>query len=94
MSIPVTLGGKRVFVVDDEANIADTLSLILRGVGFTVRTFYDGLTALEHAQRRREPPFGALDQHGDEAVLAVRCLGQALEVRDDGRGLPLLNLVV
>jgi DNA-binding NtrC family response regulator len=50
MSIPVPLCGKRVFVVDDEANIADTLSLILRGVGFTVRTFYDGLTALEHAQ--------------------------------------------
>jgi CheY-like chemotaxis protein len=49
MSNPVP--GKRVFVVDDEANIADTLSLILRGAGFTVHTFYDGLTALEHAQR-------------------------------------------
>jgi CheY-like chemotaxis protein len=43
--------GKLVFVVDDEANIADTISLILSMEGFTVRTFYDGSAALEHAQR-------------------------------------------
>jgi CheY-like chemotaxis protein len=40
-----------VFVVDDETNLADTLSLILGRVGFRVRTFYDGLAALEHAQQ-------------------------------------------
>jgi CheY-like chemotaxis protein len=51
ISTPAFLLAKRVFVVDDEANIADTLSLILRRVGFTVHTFYDGQTALEHAQR-------------------------------------------
>jgi CheY-like chemotaxis protein len=51
MGTPAFLLTKRVFVVDDEANIADTLSLILRRVGFTVRTFYDGQAALEHAQR-------------------------------------------
>jgi CheY-like chemotaxis protein len=50
MNISVPPCGKRVFVVDDEANIADTLTLILRAAGFTVNTFYDGLTALEHAQ--------------------------------------------
>jgi CheY-like chemotaxis protein len=54
MGTPAFLLAKRVFVVDDEANIADTLSLILRRVGFTVHTFYDGQAALEHA--RRETP--------------------------------------
>jgi CheY-like chemotaxis protein len=49
MSAPVYLRATRVFVVDDEADIADTLSVILRNAGFTVCTFYDGLTALEHA---------------------------------------------
>ncbi len=48
---PVSVHGKCVFVVDDEPNLADTISLILQRVGFTVRTFYDGLTALEHAQQ-------------------------------------------
>lgn len=43
--------GKRVFVVDDEVSIADTLSVILRGAGFTVHTFYDGLAAFEYAQQ-------------------------------------------
>jgi DNA-binding response OmpR family regulator len=51
MGIPAFLIAKRVFIVDDEANIADSLSLILRRVGFTVHTFYDGQAALEHAQR-------------------------------------------
>src|ERR1700694_2451291 len=51
MNTPVSLREMRVFVVDDEVNIADTLSLILRGAGFTVHTFYDGLAALEHAQQ-------------------------------------------
>jgi CheY-like chemotaxis protein len=41
---------KRVFVVDDEPNIADTLGLILQSVGFVVHVFYDGLAALEHSQ--------------------------------------------
>jgi DNA-binding NtrC family response regulator len=50
-TLPVSVHGKCVFVVDDEPNLADTLSLILQRVGFTVRTFYDGLTALEHARQ-------------------------------------------
>lgn len=53
-TVPFSVHGKSVFVVDDEPNLADTLSLILRRAGFTVQTFYDGLTALEHAQQ--EPP--------------------------------------
>lgn len=54
MGTPVSFREKLVFVVDDEANIADTLSLILRRAGFMVRTFYDGLAALEHS--KLEPP--------------------------------------
>ena len=51
MSTPVSLSSTRVFVVDDEADIADTLSVILRGAGFTVCTSYDGQSALEHAYK-------------------------------------------
>ena len=52
MSAGVPIRNALVFVVDDEPNIADTLGIILRKVGFAVRTFYDGLIALEHAGRR------------------------------------------
>ncbi len=51
MDPTVTLCEKLVFVVNDEALIADTLGFILRGEGFTVRTFYDGLAAFEYAQQ-------------------------------------------
>jgi len=37
---------RRVFVVDDEKIIADTLSAILRGSGFDARAFYDGPSTL------------------------------------------------
>jgi len=48
---PASPREKRVFVVDDEATIADTLGLILQRAGFMVSIFYDGQAALEHAQQ-------------------------------------------
>ncbi len=39
----------RVFVVDDEKAVADTLAVVLRSEGFDVTPFYDGLPALEAA---------------------------------------------
>ncbi len=39
----------RVFVVDDDRVLADTISAVLRSVGFQVRTFYDGLPAINYA---------------------------------------------
>jgi CheY-like chemotaxis protein len=51
MNVLAPKPGARVFVVDDEVSIADTLSIILRGAGFTVHTFYNGLDALEYAQQ-------------------------------------------
>ncbi len=53
MNVLAPKPGKRVFVVDDEVAIADTLSVILRGAGFTVHTFYNGLDALEYAQQEQ-----------------------------------------
>lgn len=38
---------KRVFVVDDERCIADTLAVILRNYGYEVREFYNAQSALE-----------------------------------------------
>lgn len=37
---------KRIFVVDDGQNIADTLAVILRQSGYEVRAFYNAETAL------------------------------------------------
>ena len=51
MNVLTPKPGTRVFVVDDEVAIADTLSIILRAAGFTVHTFYNGLDALEYAQQ-------------------------------------------
>ncbi len=41
----------RVFVVDDEPNLADTLALILSNEGFLVSTFYNAQDANERAQQ-------------------------------------------
>ncbi len=42
---------KRVLVVDDNRDAADSLALILRGEGYAVETAYDGKQALETADR-------------------------------------------
>ena len=42
-----------VLVVDDERIIADTLATILSRSGYSVRTAYDGVSALELAQAHR-----------------------------------------
>jgi DNA-binding NtrC family response regulator len=42
---------KRIFVVDDEKGIADTLVVILRQRGYEASAFYDAQTALEQAER-------------------------------------------
>jgi len=48
--------GKRVFVVDDERVIADTLCAILRKYGHNALAFYDAESALTAAQEK-EPEF-------------------------------------
>jgi DNA-binding NtrC family response regulator len=40
----------KVFVVDDEACIADTLAVILRKAGYAAEAFYDAESALSHAE--------------------------------------------
>ncbi|MGA2990214.1 MAG: response regulator [Candidatus Korobacteraceae bacterium] len=39
----------RVFVVDDDRVLANAISQVLRGAGFQVKTFYDGLPAINTA---------------------------------------------
>jgi two-component system OmpR family response regulator len=39
---------RKIFVVDNEPAIADTLGFILRHAGFEIETFYDGQQAVEH----------------------------------------------
>ncbi len=39
----------RVFVVDDDAQIAEVCALVLSGAGFEVETFCDGLLAIQRA---------------------------------------------
>ncbi len=47
-------GGRRVLVVDDNADAADSLAELVREYGHTVEVTYDGTTAVEHA--RANPP--------------------------------------
>jgi DNA-binding NtrC family response regulator len=44
-----TFAKQKVFLVDDDKQIADTLSFVLREAGFDVETFYDPLSALMRA---------------------------------------------
>jgi len=39
----------RVFVVDDDVSVADTVTLVLCHFGFHVTTFYDPVLAVQHA---------------------------------------------
>jgi FixJ family two-component response regulator len=39
----------RIFVVDDDVCVADTVSVALREAGFQVTTFYDALLSVQHA---------------------------------------------
>lgn len=39
----------RIFVVDDNVCVADTVSLVLCEAGFQVTTFYNALLAVQHA---------------------------------------------
>lgn len=39
----------RVFVVDDDRSVADTVALVLQRAGFQVTTFYDAVSAAQYA---------------------------------------------
>ena len=65
-----------ILVVDDERLVADTLSEILDGAGYSVTTAYDGWEALELASRCR-PDFLLTDVimprlNGVELAIAIR----------------------
>ncbi len=51
---PAPEGGRRVLVVDDNVDAAESLGLLLRKMGHAVQVSYDGAAALEAALR--EPP--------------------------------------
>lgn len=66
----------RIFVVDDEQVIADTLSAILRGAGYDAVAFYDAETALASCQHER-PDFVITDvsmpgMNGIEMAVQIR----------------------
>ena len=51
--MPAETGNRRLLVVDDNRDAADSLSLMLSMLGNEVETAYDGLEALERAQHFR-----------------------------------------
>ncbi len=69
-------GGRRVLVVDDNADAADTLADLLRMLGHDVEVAYDGTTAVEAARAR--PPdvvlcdLGLPDLDGFEVARRIR----------------------
>lgn len=68
--------GRRIFVIDDEDTIADSLAEILKGHGFDAVPFYEGKDAIDSA-RERCPDIVLSDVimprlNGIETVLAIR----------------------
>jgi len=69
---------KRILVIDDEANIADSLTEILSDNGYDALAFYSGDAAVDSA-RTKCPDFVISDvimpkRNGVETVLAIRRL--------------------
>jgi len=67
---------KRVLIADDEPIIADTLSAILRQVGYEVYTVYGGLDAVSKAQELRPElvitDVMMADMNGIDAAIEIR----------------------
>jgi signal transduction histidine kinase/ActR/RegA family two-component response regulator len=59
-SVPDDLGGRRILVVDDNRDAADSLALLLADLGAQLKVAYDGAGALELAREFR-PEVGILD---------------------------------
>ena len=59
-ALPSDGGGQRVLIVDDNADAADTLEMVLRSLGYETRVAHDGAAALELAPAFR-PHFVLLD---------------------------------
>jgi PAS domain S-box-containing protein len=78
-------GGQRVLIVDDNADAADTLEMVLRSLGYETRVAHDGSTALELAPGFR-PHFVLLDigmpgLDGYEVARRLRAMkGQAMRI--------------
>ena len=69
-------GPKHIVVVDDEVQIADSLTEILTGHGYEARAFYNGRDAINHCQERC-PDIVVADVvmpklNGVDTVLAIR----------------------
>jgi CheY-like chemotaxis protein len=45
--MPATNGGRRILILDDEANVAETLEMIFRGCGYEVRAALSAEQAIE-----------------------------------------------
>ena len=75
----------RVLVVDDNPDAADSLAAVLELLGYTVRTFYDGATALAAAEEFR--PDACLI---DLAMPGMNGLDLAGEFRARAKARPLL----
>jgi PAS domain S-box-containing protein len=59
-ALPASGAGQRVLIVDDNADAADTLDMVLRSLGYDTRVAHDGASALELALQLR-PHFVLLD---------------------------------
>lgn len=69
--------GARILIVEDEANIVESVSFILRREGFDVSSVADGDTALERLRGARAPALVILDvmlprRNGFEVLKAVK----------------------
>ena len=76
--------GNRIFVIDDESNIADSLTEILNGNGYEAMAFYSGDSAIE-AARQRCPDFVVSDVmmpslNGVETVITISKLCQRTRI--------------
>ena len=76
---------RRVLIVDDNRDAADSLALLVRAMGHEVRVAYDGASAVEAARRLR-PHVVFLDvvmpgMDGYEVARALRLDPQLREVR-------------
>ena len=76
-------GGKLVYIVDDEPMLLELASVILQPLGYTVKTFRDGLSALESFKAAKPFPVLLITDYSMHAMNGMDLIKSCRQIQPD-----------